>query len=277
MKKTMICFFVLIVLLSTLVTAQDEKFIPVVVVDTFDIASADGTGDADKITDIFITELVDTGKVNVVDAENFKRIKEGVIFQSSDWSDSAKTSVLGKSVDASMIVRGQILNLESAMYLSISIIDVKTATVIFSGREQFHYIENSEYVNKIADAIYAHFFQGFKKNLMVGDRGQGGGLVFYRKGNIYYECGEARSFSMLGPVGECREYRGGGYSDWYMPSIEELQWIYTKLKKTGIISYTDVFCSSSKDKYNKTLYMNFNDGTIFPGNRPASVIPIRTF
>jgi len=43
----------------------------------------------------------------------------------------------------------------------------------------------------------------------------------------------------------CAEYRGGGYDDWYLPSKEELNFIYENLVKTGKIIGSGWFWSSS--------------------------------
>ena len=43
----------------------------------------------------------------------------------------------------------------------------------------------------------------------------------------------------------CAEYRGGGYDDWYLPSKEELNFIYENLVKTGNIIGSGWFWSSS--------------------------------
>ena len=138
MKKI---FFALLALAAfTAAYAQEQKTIAVA---TFDITGNAVTQDeADAITELFITELVSTGKVSVVDRANFDKIVKEMKFQASDWSDSAKTTALGNAANAQLISRGQIIKLGSKLYLSSSIIDVKNAKVLSSAREQFNSLDD---------------------------------------------------------------------------------------------------------------------------------------
>jgi hypothetical protein len=44
----------------------------------------------------------------------------------------------------------------------------------------------------------------------------------------------------------CRNYTGGGYNDWYLPSLEELHQLYLKRSVVGIPGYSTGFWSSSE-------------------------------
>lgn len=59
----------------------------------------------------------------------------------------------------------------------------------------------------------------------------------------------------------CSEYRGGGYSDWYLPSKDELNLVYINLRRTGKISGNDWFWSSSEDNNSDHAWeQRFSDG-----------------
>ena len=170
-------------LVCSSIFAQEQK---VVEVATFDITgNAVTQEEADAITELFITELVATGKVSVVDRANFDKIVKEMKFQASDWSDCAKTTALGNAANAQLISRGQIIRLGSKLYLSSSIIDAKNAKVLSSAREQFNSL----------DDVFG-LLENFAKNtvaglsLKIGDIGPGGGLVFYIEGNKSYEVSE---------------------------------------------------------------------------------------
>ena len=138
--KIIILILALAALLCSAITAQEQK---VIAVATFDITGNAVTQDeADAITELFITELVSTGKVSVVDRANFDKIVKEMKFQASDWSDSAKTTALGNAANAQLISRGQIIKLGSKLYLSSSIIDAKNAKVLSSAREQFNSLDD---------------------------------------------------------------------------------------------------------------------------------------
>lgn len=107
----------------------------------------------------------------------------------------------------------------------------------------------------------------YSKNYKIGDFGPAGGIIFYDKGSfsdgwrylevasedvpgdyVYGKSGKLATSTGLGKGKEnteliialngkngsyaaiaCAEYVGGGYDDWYLPSKEELEMIYSKL------------------------------------------------
>ena len=193
--KILLALAASLALVNAGVPAQEQK---VIAVATFDITGNAVTQDeADAITELFITELVSTGKVSVVDRANFDKIVKEMKFQASDWSDSAKTTALGNAANAHLISRGQIIRLGSKLYLSSSIIDAKNAKVLSSAREQFNSL----------DDVFG-LLGNFAKNtvaglsLKIGDIGPGGGIVFYIEGNKSYEVSE----QLVGTTtGTCRQ------------------------------------------------------------------------
>ncbi|HPS58668.1 MAG TPA: hypothetical protein PK514_11240 [Spirochaetota bacterium] len=120
----------------------------------------------------------------------------------------------------------------------------------------------------------------------IGDRGPAGGWIFYDKGNTsdgwrYLEAasedqsagskwgckgqstgargtaigtGKANTAAIIKSCGEERiaakvaaDYRGGGKSDWFLPSKDELNMMYENLHKTGVGGFADYYWSSSED------------------------------
>ena len=131
-QKIMLALAAAFVLANAGVPAQEQK---VVAVATFDITGNAVTQDeADAITELFITELVSTGKVSVVDRANFDKIVKEMKFQASDWSDSSKTTAPGNAANAQLSSRWQIIKLGSKLYLSSLILDAKIAKVLSSAR-----------------------------------------------------------------------------------------------------------------------------------------------
>lgn len=147
---------------------------------TFDVASNAVTKeDAEAITELYISELVNTGKVTVVDRANFDKLLKEQKFQASDWSDKEKTAKLGEAANAEVIARGQILKLGSKLYLSATAVDVNTAVILSSSRKPFNNID--EIFNLLAP-LAQEVVKGVSRKVMkysVGDTGPGGGIVFY--------------------------------------------------------------------------------------------------
>lgn len=105
--------------------------VPRIAVSTFDTKGNVSKDDADIITEMFITNLVSQG-VNVIDRANFDKIMSEMKFQTSDWSDSAKTSELGKVLNATAVIRGQIMQTPSNVIITVTLLDVKTAKILSS-------------------------------------------------------------------------------------------------------------------------------------------------
>lgn len=249
-----------------ILTAQEIQ-LPYVAVSTFDItAGAVNSEEADAITELFIAEIVSTGKVNVVDRANFDKVVKEMKFQASDWSNKEKTVALGTAINANLVVRGQIIKLGSKMYLSSTIVDLKTAVVLSSSKKQFDSIDNifdllPTYTKDIVDVIYVPIMAELKKILKIGDIGPGGGIVFYIEGTRALEVSaNLGSHTWYNALDVAKNYKGGGFSDWYLPTREELNLIYKNLMKTGILNDTTWYWSSSQIDDIGAWYQSFFDG-----------------
>ena len=251
MKK--LTFVLLMLLVVTTVTFAQKS----IAISTFDVMGGVVTKDeAEAITELFISELVSTGKVNVVDRANFDKVIAEMKFQNSDWSNSEKTVSLGNAVNANLVIRGKIMKVGSSMYLSSTVIDLNTANVLSSAREQFNSIDDifgllTKYANQTIEGL----------SLKIGDIGPGGGIVFYIEGKKAYEVSE-----ILGEVNwetaktMAKNFRGGGYSDWYLPTKDELNLVYKNLRKTGKISGNSWHWSSSAYDNDYAWPQRFSDG-----------------
>lgn len=154
----------------------------------------------------------------------------------------------------------------------------------------------------------------------IGDRGPAGGLIFYDKGNTsdgwrYLEAApEDQSSkaawgcpdtSIRGTKGtaigtgktntatiikRCEksgiaakaaaDYRGGGKSDWFLPSKDELDLIYKNLKLIGAAGITnDAYWSSSENTASYAWGQTFNNGYQYKGFKSSTerVRAIRAF
>lgn len=246
-----------IISVAALVCGFAESAPKSMAVATFDITgNAVSSDEAESITELYIAELVSTGKVSVVDRTNFNKILKEMQFQAGDWANSEKTVKLGTAAGAEIISRGQIIKLGSKMYLSATLIDVKTAKVLSSAKVQFVSIDD---IFGILTKFAKDAVEGL--SLKIGDIGPGGGLVFYIEGNRAYECSEVLGEgSWSEAIALCSEYRGGGYDDWYLPSRDELNYIYQNLRKSGKISGNSWFWSSSASYSDYAWGQRFSDG-----------------
>ena len=242
----------MLLVVTSMVFAQKS-----IAVSTFDITGgAVSSEEAEAITELFISELVSTGKVNVVDRANFDKIIKEMKFQSSDWSNSEKTAALGNAVNANMVVRGQIIKLGSKMYLSSTIIDVKTANILSSAREQFYSLDDifgllTNFAKKTVEGL----------SLKIGDIGPGGGIVFYIEGQKAYEVSESLGEANWETAKKlCKDFRGGGYDDWYLPTMDELNLVLSNLRTTIISGNSWHWSSSERNDRNGAWLQSFSGG-----------------
>ncbi len=158
----------------------------------------------------------------------------------------------------------------------------------------------------------------YDKEYKIGNTGPAGGIIFYDKGNskggwryleaaptdmakaewgctyksisgaentevgtgksnteaITDECGEAGIAAKL-----CAEYRGGGYSDWFLPSRDELDLIYKNLQN-GMGGLNGLYWSSSQFDQIGACGQDFPSGyqeCKLGKNAKAGVRPVRAF
>ena len=245
---------------------------------TFDINNnAVSEAEAEGITELYIAELASTGKVSIVDRNNFNKLLKEMNFQAGDWADSEKTIRLGTASGASVIGRGQIIKLGNRMYLSATVIDVKTAKVISSAKTQFESLDDifnilPGFVRDISEDL----------TLKIGDTGPGGGLICNIEGNRGLECSEfLGDANWEGAKEMCAEFRGGGYDDWYLPSKVELNFIYDNLVYKGkIISHNNLYWSSTEQDDGEAMAYYFSGSgrlTSYEKYRIFSVRAVRAF
>jgi hypothetical protein len=109
----------------------------------------------------------------------------------------------------------------------------------------------------------------------IGDTGPGGGVVFSTSGGTYKE--------VSAPLGEFNErtvslntdvlnvakaHRGGGFSNWVLPSIDELKQVY-QLQKAGQIDFRGklIISKTGSDKMTHDLVLGGDEIPGFPGYR----------
>jgi hypothetical protein len=155
-----------------------------------------------------------------------------------------------------------------------------------------------------AGFYFANETNAQEKTYKIGDKGPGGGWVFYDKGNTsegwrYLEAapedqgkakwgcfkklipgakgtaigtGKANTAAIIKSCGEsgiaaklASSYRGGGKSDWFLPSKDEIKMMYDNLHKSGVGGfadsvYDDSFYWSSSEGYSDSFGFAWRQG-----------------
>jgi len=89
-----------------------------------------------------------------------------------------------------------------------------------------------------------------KADLKIGDPYEGG-IIFQieENGESFKICSdiELGSFNWEGAKMQCQAFSGGGFTDWYLPSKEELNLIYINLSEKGLDNFNDDWYWSSTE------------------------------
>jgi hypothetical protein len=248
--------------------------------------------------------LVSGKKLVVVDRANLDKIREEQGFQASGEVDDDSAKSIGKLLGAGAIVTGAFADLGDVYSLTLKAINIETATVAVSypadiakstriGTLLASGGAGSGRSNASSGTARAPATPVYK----IGDTGPGGGIVFYDKGNTsggwrYMEVSKddmgtaswsgnpvktgtavgtgkqntqliAKSGGMSAML--CEAYRGEGFSDWFLPSKDELNLIYINLVRVShIVDWEDTYWSSSQGDNGPTVYYawseRFSDG-----------------
>ena len=80
----------------------------------------------------------------------------------------------------------------------------------------------------------------------------------------------------------CSDYRGGGYDNWFLPSMEELDYMYHNLYKNNLGGLTEpCYWSSTEYNENYEYYQYFNHESwgqsISNRNADGRIRPVRAF
>jgi TolB-like protein len=250
-----------------------------VAVEPFEVRGNISRSDADTVYELFVGELAVSGSVKVVDRNSFDKIRGQMKFEMSDWSDSNKVAQFGRALNANSIIRGQITPLEGKIVIITRIIDINTAQILSSSRLQVNSI------GEVFDKIPA-FVQDMVKHLpasglKIGDRGPGGGIVFFAEGGSYMEVSPMLgSFNWNDAMSAAGNYRGGGFTNWHLPTEGELEMIFQNLGRKNIGGMgNDTYWSSSQAGNDRSVIWSFRTDYRDYGNKNStySVRAVRAF
>jgi len=132
MKKFI--FGCLFLFLTTLIFGQ----IPGVVVSNFTVRAKDISSDeAITVTEMFMAALAAKKIATIIDRPMLEKELESLEFETSDWSNSEKTTQLGTSLKVDYLIIGAFTQLGTSITLNISLRDIKTLAVISSDQRQY--------------------------------------------------------------------------------------------------------------------------------------------
>ena len=238
MKKL---FIVLGMLLAfTSMFAQEKPTVVIVPFDAKDVNQSE----VDVISDVFLSEYASTGKAIVVDRGSFDKIKKEHQFQLSEWSDTTKVVQLGKALNAHQIITGQISKFGNQVVCTIKLIDVNTTEIISSSVKRVASVELlfDECIALSREIAIKAKIPGVYD---IGDKGPGGGIVFLKDGDWRWEISDdIGKYNWNKAKEKTVNFNNNGFSDWRLPNLEEMTFVYNNLVKYGIILNIGTFWTS---------------------------------
>ena len=290
-KKLTLLLTILLFAVSA-VTAQGTKQKPTVLILPFGAENVEQSV-IETLFEVFTNELAGTGKAKVIDRSNVDKIKAQHNFQNSEWSNEDKVALLGKALNANMIISGQIISFGEKLIATFRMLDVNTTEIVSSATVYagniFELFEKvPETVKKLVGKTESNPTTSTsktnnKKTYYVGDKGPGGGIIFHIDGSVGFEVSENLGvYIWYKAVDVAKDYRGGGYDDWYLPSRDELNFIYRNLINPGLLRNLQGekwHWSSYQHSSTNSWAQRFSDGYMDNFNKSlgASVRAVRTF
>ncbi|MDR1231645.1 MAG: hypothetical protein LBK61_09620 [Spirochaetaceae bacterium] len=277
---------------------------------------------SEYIIDELTANTVNDRVFSVVDRQQLNTIRAEMAFQMSGEVDDETAQSLGRMAGAQTIVSGAVSRMGDLYRLRLRALSVQSAQI----EGQFNRnIPNGPTLAALAQsratgyggAATAPASGGTAtaqrpavqpatpapeapKTYKIGDKGPGGGLVFYDKGAVTngwryleaapYDIGPARwgaetdvkgtspaigtgkaNMQRIVPVLEergedgaallCTALNVNGYADWFLPSTEELDLMYKNLNQKGLGGFGgDRYWSSSQSSSNSANIQRFSDG-----------------
>jgi hypothetical protein len=160
-----------------------------VMVPPFKLVEGVSQTERDTITRLFLGRLSATGVVTVVNAANLQQRMDYLKWELSDWSNNEKKGQLNAGFNADYLIIGAISRLFGELWIDITAEDLNTFAVTGSADVTLQGglspdVKINELVRGIVQTMTGKTgpISGGTDTYKVGDRGPGGGIIFFDKG-----------------------------------------------------------------------------------------------
>jgi hypothetical protein len=194
----------------------------------------------------------------------------------------------------SYIVTGSVDAMGSDYVVTVKILDVSNGQfshsandfIIGSPRELYNGVNTlvANFVKGMSSEggqVAQNATGGGNRPYKIGDTGPGGGIVFAVEGNTGMEVSRLLGdYNWSGAINAAKSYKGGGFSDWHLPSRGELNLIYENLQKTKVFNLgnENVYWSSSEGKNDDAAVVQyFGDGRQLEIALKSNRVMVRAF
>jgi hypothetical protein len=171
----------------------------------------------------------------------------------------------------SYIVTGSVDAMDADYAVTVKILDVSTgqfshsANDFMGGTSRDLYNGVNTLVTNFVRGMSAQGGQvaqnstgGGSRTYKIGDTGPGGGIVFAGEGNTGMEVSRLLGeYNWSGAINAAGSYRGGGFSDWHLPSRSELSLIYENIQKAGLVNLGNAYYWSSSEVIGNSAWLQY--------------------
>jgi len=219
---------------------------------------------SDYIIDELATALSASKNIQVIDRQHTDAIRKEFNIQfSGDVSDDEVKRV-GRQLGAQYVVTGSLVDIGNAYRFRLAAINIETA--VREGSSSLNININDPQVTFLLTGQRATQIGNASGNsgmYRIGDKGPGGGFIFFAENGIYMECsGELGSYNWDNAMKAAQNYKGGGFTDWRLPTKDELNLMYVNIKPNKLAGFTEEkYWSSSQANRTVMWNQNFSDGS----------------
>jgi hypothetical protein len=144
-------------------------------------------------------------------------------------------------------------------------VELRTAAVVsIPETETFRFLDNTLVIEVANTGSPKPLSEITSTQIRIGDTGPGGGIVFSvdARNNGWEVSGKLSGlYTWSAAKTAASSFTGGGFSDWYLPSMEELGDIYLNLQEAGIANLgSDPYWSASEYDTNDAWLLYFSGG-----------------
>jgi TolB-like protein len=272
--KKAVLLAALFAILTAALFAQNAE-LPRLAVVEFSTNSSKEKVKADAITvrNLVESQMVGARKYQVITRDEIDKLLANQRIQVSSISSAENIKKL-QLQNISYIVTGSVDEMDNDYALTVKVLDVSTGQFSHSDND-FMSSASRDFYNGV-NTLMARFVIGMESKdgqlvqtgqkqiiYTIGDRGPGGGFIFYAEGGAYMEVSlPLGSYNWDDAIKAAKNYKGGGFSDWHLPSQSDLDMIYQNLRRRNLAGLgDDYYWSSAEYHANLAWFQVFSNGT----------------
>ena len=219
---------------------------------------------SDYIIDELATALSASRNLQVIDRQHTDAIRKEFNIQFSGDVSDAEVKRIGHQLGAQYVVTGSLVDIGNAYRFRVSAINIESA--VREGSSSLNININDPQVTFLLTGQRTTPEVTTPSNSVtykIGDEGPGGGIIFSAENGVFMECSKSLgNNSWNDAISVAKNHKGGGFTDWRLPTQDELNLIYVNFKARNLGGFGNgTYWSSSQDNDRNAWIQNLSDGS----------------